>query len=1054
MTPAVAAASVPDMGDDPAQPALDLRWTTYGQAAYDLLVSVVAELKGSDPLTPITLLVPTDLCGVAARRELARSTAEDRTGIAALSVMTVPRLAELLAAPSLIATGRRPLTAPLLAAAWRQSLSSEPGVFRPVAAHPATVTALVSAHRHLRDLSDEQLSTLDSAGTVTREVVRLHRQVQQATSADWYDTTDLLHAAAEAADKTLLTGLGRVILFLLQDLPPAAAQFLSSLASTAGLLVVAATTGNARADAGVRRSLALLGVHEEPPSVQPPVASRVVHASDSDDEVRAVVRDVVARLEIVPAHRMAILYGNRSPYARLLHESLGAAGIAVNGPGVRSAAERSFPRAFLELLEALDSPSLDRPTLFRILAGAPFRDGAGRRVPVSRWARVSRAAGVTDQASWQPRLDLLSATARGSADSYEDDEDWRRERALREADDAEGLLAFVVALLESGQHGKSLTTWRETSAWAIDLLRSRLGDDEIRLRLPDDERRAGDALERILLSLAGLDAVEQSTSLAALREVLTLEIDGDLSRVGSFGTGLLVAPLGSAAGLVLDVVFVVGLAEGLAPTAVNDDPLIPDEARELVPEVLAPTRERIDSQHRALLAAFACAHEVVASFPRGDLRASGGRIPSRWLLPTLRDISGDPALASTDWEKVRSDRLAGSPSYASSVVSAPMPATEQEWRQRALDAGGAAALRSADVAFDRALELRAARASDRFTRFDGNLSGVASALPDLADGQRQHSPTSLEQWVACPHAYFVQRLLKVRAVEEPETGLAITPMERGNLMHAALDEFFQWLQSHGGAPASSQPWTKAQRDQLQAIASVVADSFQARGVTGHPVLWQRDRTAILRDLDLVLSQDERVRTAEGRQQVHAELRFSGETAVPVELGDGRTMLLTGSVDRIDVTPHGLAVVDYKSGSARKFEGLDADNPDAAGTKLQLPVYAYAARQQQQTPNAPVRSEYWFIGPRNRGERIGYELNDEIEARYAMVLTTILDGVGGGVFPHNPPEPVTWGNWVTCPFCDVDALGADAHQHRWDRKKHDPALTAYLSLVEPGPEEKP
>jgi hypothetical protein len=225
-------------------------------------------------------------------------------------------------------------------------------------------------------------------------------------------------------------------------------------------------------------------------------------------------------------------------------------------------------------------------------------------------------------------------------------------------------------------------------------------------------------------------------------------------------------------------------------------------------------------------------------------------------------------------------------------------------------------------------------------------------------------------------------------------------------------------------------------------------------VTGHPVLWQRERAAILRDLDLVLDQDEVVRAAEGRQQVHAELRFVGDTAVHVELGGGRVLRMMGSVDRIDVTPDGLAVVDYKSGSARKFDGLDSDNPDAKGTKLQLPVYAYAARQQQRTPGVPVRSEYWFIGPRNRGQRIGYELSDEIETRYADVLTTIVDGVRNGVFPHNPPEPVAWGNWVTCPFCDVDALGTDALQHRWDRKKHDPALAAYLELVEPESEEAP
>ena len=58
-----------------------------------------------------------------------------------------------------------------------------------------------------------------------------------------------------------------------------------------------------------------------------------------------------------PAHRVAVLYGAAKPYARLLHEHLGAAGLTVNGPGTRAVHERALARGFLAVLEACRRPT-------------------------------------------------------------------------------------------------------------------------------------------------------------------------------------------------------------------------------------------------------------------------------------------------------------------------------------------------------------------------------------------------------------------------------------------------------------------------------------------------------------------------------------------------------------------------------------------------------------------------------------------------------------------------------------------------------------------------
>ena len=63
-------------------------------------------------------------------------------GLIGVDFLTPYRLAELLGAASLAAQGRRPVSTPVLSAAIRGVLTTEPGVFGPVADHPATEAAV------------------------------------------------------------------------------------------------------------------------------------------------------------------------------------------------------------------------------------------------------------------------------------------------------------------------------------------------------------------------------------------------------------------------------------------------------------------------------------------------------------------------------------------------------------------------------------------------------------------------------------------------------------------------------------------------------------------------------------------------------------------------------------------------------------------------------------------------------------------------------------------------------------------------------------------------
>ena len=618
-------------------------WTSYGAPAYEALGLAVAEAKDGDPLAPVSVLVPANLCGVVARRVLARGVA-GRGGVAGLPVLTVDRLAERIAAPALTGAGRRPATSAVLAAAWRRALAGDAGVFAPVAAHPVTVQALADRHRELREVDDAALDAIAGSGPVASDLVRLHRVVAGLLAARWYDPVDLRRTAAGLLRGGPRLGgeIGAVVLFLPQELPLSATAMLGELAG-AGIRVIAGLTGDARADAGVLETLRRIGADEDrDAAAAPATATSIVHASDPDDEVRCVVRLVAGKLAGVRAERVAVLYGSAEPYARLLAEHLDAAGITTNGAAVRPVIERTFPRALLDLL-ALPDHGWRRDEVLALLAQAPVRGPGGHRVPAARWERISRAAGVVAGGDWESRLCGYAATERAAAAAERNCEAPRQgliARHERDAEAADALRAFVAGLKSRLERGGELRSWPDLARWAAETFRAVLGDAEDEPWLPEEEARAAAKVQQVMAGLSGLGAIEPAADLTALRLTLELELADDLPRQGRFGTGVLVGPLGSAIGLDADVVFVVGLAEGMVPGRLHEDGLLPERVRALAGGQLAPLRNRFDRQHRYLLAALAAAPERVASFPRGDLRRSTARLPSRWLLPSLRALAG------------------------------------------------------------------------------------------------------------------------------------------------------------------------------------------------------------------------------------------------------------------------------------------------------------------------------------------------------------------------------------------------------------------------------
>jgi hypothetical protein len=154
------------------------------------------------------------------------------------------------------------------------------------------------------------------------------------------------------------------------------------------------------------------------------------------------------------------------------------------------------------------------------------------------------------------------------------------------------------------------------------------------------------------------------------------------------------------------------------------------------------------------------------------------------------------------------------------------------------------------------------------------------------------------------------------------------------------------------------------------------------------------------------------------------------------------------MDRVDRTADGgLSVIDYKAGRPASYRGLVDGDPVAAGTRLQLPLYALAA-EGRFGATGPSRSGYVFIDENAPENPVGYVVDEARRARFDDVTGVLADGIAAGAFPARPgtyePFMVRFEN---CAYCDYDRCCPADRDQQWESVVDAPELAAYVALVE-------
>lgn len=984
--------------------------TPAGAAAVEALGRRLGELRADNPLAPATVLCGSSAMAVGLRRALGRRPG----GIAGVTVTSVRRFAEELAAPDLAQFGLRVAARSELLAAIRAELAERPGRFGRVADHRTTEDRLAAFHQELVGLPVEVLDRLAAqADGLSEDALRVVRgaSARMTTACTGERVIEL---ALGRLDAMAPGARGPLILHLPEPLRPYEGRLIQALARRPDCEVVVALTGLAPVD---ERHLARLAgwsiqLADSVPRevISDPMRATVLEVTDPEEEARAAVRDLAAHAAAgVALPDMAILYAGAEPYAQLLADQLTAADLPWCGPGYRPLVNSLAGRTLRRLL-GLATHGMERDAVMTLLSAAPVDDGTGHEAPAASWDRLSRQAGVIDHEHWLPRLAELAG---GS-----DDEAKNQTVALSR---------FVEEMARNLQppDQRTWTAWSGWARWLLDrylLIGSATG-------WPDRERESLVWVHDHLARLVDLDDAGSPPTLDTFEASVIGELASTMIGGSPLGTGVYVGPIDSLPGLGFERVTVVGLVEGAFPRTPRDDSLLPDQLRAAGAGMLIEKSAVTDVDVRSVALASASSRRpplLVTS--RGDLRSSRSRSWPRVLNPLVLHRS------SLD-------------SHHQGLVDHGMAAGTEDFGLRSLIAhvDNDNPVETHDLAtYDPVLAANLTRVANR-RRPD--MTTHAGKVPAGRFDPTEHllSPTALETYASCPRKYLFQRVLRLGEDERPERIDEITARDRGTLMHLVLERFIADALADDDVPDPDTPWPPHRRAHLFDLLDQEIKQAEVRGVTGGQVKTRLLRRSLFTELRNFLDRDDALR-AERRSVPHAaEYRFGLEDSPALEgLWAGRRMQLRGSVDRVDLTEDGgLLVIDYKGGSKRPFEGIES-NPLNDGRRMQLPLYARAVAERLER-SGPRTGLYWLTRENDIKEMV---LDDELEADLEEAVGAALDGIGDGVFPGVPGEVVGWPrlSFENCKYCDFDRICPTDRQSEWERVRSDAALNPIELLL--------
>ncbi|MPZ22022.1 MAG: hypothetical protein GEU28_00405 [Dehalococcoidia bacterium] len=995
----------------------------------DWLKREIAGQRAVDPLGPVNIVVPSYLVALLLQRRLALAS----EGVVNVRLLTFVELLRKLTAMG----GSGPLAGELeWLAAIRETLAEHPGYFEAVADHAGLHSALLAV-----------IDDLANAGVSADDLRALAERVRRTDAAGPYDAERILSLAtvAEAAGQRIEAvhqtvrqlfrnaldsaeqaadrlGSDRMVAYGFHDFTELQAGALARLATTLDVTALLAdeACGRSSYNAHVLGSLARHGFERDALAggstpletvaaslfVEPrnPVAGapiELVEAPDEIGEVQHVVRRVLGLLrDGVSCDDIAIVYRSADPYGRLLGEALSTAGLRFFQADGDRAAETRWGRSLLLML-GLVASGLRRSDIVEFATYAPLtlESLAGGRPETWEWL-TRRAAIIAGQEQWQERLEAYERQVKRRLERADESS---REALERQVEDASRLRAFIERFVGDLGVLADDRTYSEHVAAVIAVADRYL-----------DHADGYEACQRALEHVARLDAIASPLAFERFSETVRLYLEDLAVQRGHLGGGhIFVGQPRSMRGAAFEHVFVIGLAERSFPAPQRQDSLLLEGERARLsarPTERWLPRAALGLEEERLLFSnlVGSAGRLYASYPLFDENKPRTRHPSAFYLALKRSSVG---LESGGIPPGEPDPLVPDDD-ALTVAEYDIRVARTAPRQDAV-----AYLSQVSAHFGRMKAGYAARASAALTVYDGNLAG-SSVVPALTShfDRAVLSASALEAYATCPQRFFMRHLLGLEEIDDPELITELSPLDRGNIVHAILQRFFENL-----IELKMLPLDRDRRaeygDLLHEAARIEFEAAERQGVTGVFVGWKANQRILLEDLERFL--EEELADA-GERFVPYALEYpfgSRQDPLLLETEEGVIFRIQGRIDRIDRSPDAARVIDYKSGRTT----ATTKGPDASfegGRQVQLPVYLIATANALGISEEDVDASYRHINREAKtnvvtlsGASLGARRHD-----FDRIIDLLARSARSGVFVPRTGTPRNK-RGDNCQFCD-------------------------------------
>jgi RecB family exonuclease len=339
--------------------------------------------------------------------------------------------------------------------------------------------------------------------------------------------------------------------------------------------------------------------------------------------------------------------------------------------------------------------------------------------------------------------------------------------------------------------------------------------------------------------------------------------------------------------------------------------------------------------------------------------------------------------------------------------------------------------------------------------FDGYLFAEgddAAIRAKLAHALTSVSPTQLEDFGECPQKFFFKHILGVRNIDDPEHELQLNARDKGKLDHGILERLYRELTDADfdrGITALPE-LDRAIGGRIDALVDEAFGTLAGNIPPFNPTMREIERTATKRILREFVAHDLADLNATGFRPKQFEYRFGrmrhsavSDHPEPFVLAVGRgewgvgsgrknnpdtaasnshsllptthSLVVDGTIDRIDARSEGYRIIDYKGGKATRHKDLGGKID--RGVRLQLALYAMAVSQFFGADAASVSGAIKpLVTSETNARKFAFELAaKEIALRETLNLfvASILDGI----FPAFPADDDA--DFNACKYCPVN-----------------------------------